>query len=308
MSNLRPFRQISLVAAAVLIGGCGGSLGSGTTHGRTSPAPVARPSGESVSHLAAANRAASGEQGGQGGSAHAQFVAFARAVNLRTQDVPGFRPAPDTGGHIRVHNKAFEDSSAYGRCFRFAKEARALIKRSSDTLQTTTKFSRSTGPQFAKIKSTVEVARSRATARRELREGEKALANAAARRCLSRAFDALGGQNQLIHVRAGTMRITVGNFRMTPLSVAAATHGTDGGFGFSMTLAVTYRLTARGRTFIFPTSLGLDVLGFVVGRSTVTLVTTALGSSFPPALEASSFATLISRASTAAGSYPDVLH
>jgi hypothetical protein len=234
-------------------------------------------------------------------------VAFARAVNLRAQDVPGFTVTPDTGRHIRPHNRAFEDSSAYGRCFRIAKPAHPLVKLASAKLGSQTRFSRSTGPQFGRISSVVEVAGSLATTRKELRQGKKALADPAARRCLSRAFDTLGSQNQAIHLRGATVRVTVGNFRMAPLSVAAATRGTDGGFGFSMTLAVTYLVEAHGRAFTFPTSLGVDVIGFAVGRATVTLTTMALGSQFPPELEATSFAALVSRASAAARTYPDVL-
>ena len=292
----------------MLIVGCGGSTGSPTTSASGSPVPAPRPARQSALHLTIANDAGAGSHAASGQSAHAQFVAFARAVNLRAQDVPGFRLAPpDRGGKVRVHNKAFEDSSAYGRCVRIGKQEHPLVKRTSGKLMSPTTFSRSTGPRFEQVSSRVEVARSLATSRKELREGERALASATSRRCLSRVFDALGSQNQVIHFPGGTMRVTVGNLRMTPVSVAAATRGTDGGFGFSMTLAVTYRVKAHGRAVTFPTSLGIDVIGFVVGRATVMLTTMAMGSSFPPGLEASSFAELVSRASAAARRYPDVL-
>jgi hypothetical protein len=305
--NLRAVQQISLTAAALLIVGCGGSTASRTTSATGSPAAAA-PAGESVSHLPIANHTAAGSRSAHVRSAHAQFVAFAGAVNLRAPDVPGFKLAPDTGRKIRVHNKAFEDGSAYGRCFQVAKQARPLLKLASGKFASPSTFSRSAGPRFEQISSGVEVAASLAAARKELREGQRALADAAARRCLSRVFDTLGSQNQAIHLRGGaTMRVTVGNFRMAPLSVAAAKRGTGGGFGFSMTLAVTYAIQARGRAFTFPTSLGVDVIGFAVGRATVTLTTMALGSSFPPGLEASSFAELVTRASAAARTYPDVL-
>ena len=309
MPKLRAAQQISLTAAAaVLIAGCGGSTGSPTTSSPSgSPTAAVRPAAKSVSQLTIAKTTSPRSRAARARSAHAQFVAFSRAVNLHAQDVPGFTVKPETGQRIRPHNKAFEEGSAYGRCFRFAKQARPLVKLNSAKLASPTTFSRSTGPQFEQISSAVEVAASLAATRRQLSEGKKSLADPAARRCLARTFDTLGSQNQAIHLHGATMRVTVGNFRMAPLPVAPTTRGTDGGFGFSMTLAVTYRINARGRTFVFPTSLGVDVIGFAVGRATVTQTTMALGRAFPPGLEAGTFVALVSRATAAARTYPDVL-
>lgn len=307
MPNLRTAVQISLtVAAAVLLGGCGGSNASRTTTASRAPAAAPGANRVPVAHHASAAADRGASRSAQGQSTHAQLATFARAVNLRAKDVPGF-PLARRKAHIRVHNRALEGNSAYARCLHLAKQARPVVKLGSGKFASPSRFSVQSGPQFEQVESGVEIARSLSTARKELRQGERALANEASRSCLARAFDALGGQNQPIHLHGATMRVTVGNFRMAPLSVAAATRGTDGGFGFSMKLAVTYFLTAHGRSFTFPTSLELDVLGFALGRATVTLTTMALGSSFPAELEAGAFATLVSRASAAARAYPDVL-
>jgi len=220
-------------------------------------------------------------------------------VNLRAQDVPGFTVAPPQAKR-RAHNKAFEDTSAYRRCWQGAKQVKPLLELSSS------KFETGSALRSKQLSSTVAVAPSLATARRELREAKSAIASPNARRCLARVFDLLGRQAQAVPVGHASLTITVGKLRFVPIPVAEAARGSDGGFGFSMTLDVRYVVTLRGRTVTYPTSLQLDALGFVVGRATVGLGSFGLGTAAPPALEASAFSALVSRARSAARAYPAV--
>jgi hypothetical protein len=284
----RAAQQISLLAAVALIAGCGGS--AAPRSGSSARPASAEPIGSTGAAVSSAPR---------GQSAHAQLVRFARAVNLRAQDVPGFTVEPKHA-KTRPHNRAFEDGSAYRRCFGGAKEVKPLVKLASSNFQT--------GPALhsQQVSSSVAIAPSLATAHRELREGRKAIESAKARRCLSRLFDTLGAQGQAIHVGRGTVKVKVGNLRFVPIAVSAAAQGTDGGVGLSMKLAVRYVLSARGRTITYPTSLQLDVLDFLLGRASVNLSTIGFGASLPPELEASAFTRLVSRAVAAARTHPDV--
>lgn len=284
----RAAQQISLLAAVALIAGCGGS--AAPRSGSSARPATAEPIG---------NTGAAASSAPRGQSAHAQLVGFARAVNLRAQDVPGFTVAP-RHAKARAHNRAFEDESGYRRCFRGAREVKPLVKLPSS------RFQRGPALHSQQVSSSVAIAPSLATARSELREGRKAIESAKARRCLTRLFDALGAQGQAVHVGRGTVKVKVGNLHFVPIAVSAAAQGTDGGVGLSMKLDVRYVVSVRGRTITYPTSVQLDVLDFLLGRATVDLSTIGFGSSLAPELEASAFTRLVSRAVAAARTYPDV--
>jgi hypothetical protein len=287
----RVAQQISLIAAVALIAGCGGTAAPRSGSASSSPPVSAQPIGNTAS---AASPAAHGL------SAHAQLVGFARAVNLRPQDAPGFTLAPKRG-KTRTHNKAFEEGSAYRRCFHVAKEVKPVVKLASR------KYQIGTSLHTNQVSSTVSIAPSPAIAGSGLHEAKKVIESATARRCLTRLFDSLGAQGQTIHGRRATVQVKVGNLHFVPLPVAQAAGGTDGSVGLSMKLDVRYVVSARGRTVTYRTSLQLDVLDFRVGRATVELGTMGFGVSFPPELEASAFSQLVSRALAAARTYPDVM-
>jgi hypothetical protein len=279
-----------LIAAVALIAGCGGSSAPRTGSAPSSPPVSAQPIGNTVGAASPAAR---------GPSAHAQLVGFGRAVNLRPQDVPGFSLAPKQP-KTRPHNKAFEDGSAFRRCFPVAKEVKPVVKLSSSKYQIGTPL------HTNQVSSSVSIAPSLAIARRETRETKKALESATARRCLTRQFDVLGAQSQAIHTHHATLEMKVGNLHVVPIAVSEAARGTDASIGLSMKLSVTYIVSARGRTVTVPASLEFDVLAFLVGRASVDLTTISLGASFPPELEATAFSQLVSRALGAARTYPDV--
>jgi hypothetical protein len=290
VSLTRAAQQLSLIAAVALIAGCGGSSAPRSGSASSSPPASAQPIGNTTS---AAPPAAHGL------SAHEQMVGFARAVNLRAQDVPGFNVAPRQR-KTRTRIKAFEDESAYRRCFRIGKEVKPLVKLSSS------KFQIGTSLHTNQVSSTVSIAPTLAIARNELRKGKKVIESPTARRCLTRMFDSLGSQGQAIHVPHATVRVKLGNLQFVPLPASEAARGTAGSVGVSMKLAVRYIVSARGRTLTVPTTLELDALEFLVGRATVDLGTIGLGASFPPELEASAFSQMVSRALAASHRYPDV--
>jgi hypothetical protein len=287
---IRVAQQISLIAAVALIAGCGGS--AAPQSGSTSSSPPA-------SAAPIANTTGAPSPAAHGLSAHAQLVGFARAVNLRAQDVPGFSLAPRKP-KTRTRIKAFEDESAYRRCFRIPKEVKPVVKLGSS------KFQLGTGLHTNEVSSSVSIAPTLAIARRELRKGKKVIESPTTRRCLTRMFDSLGSHGQAIHVPHATVRVKLGNLRFVPFPVSDAARGTDGSVGVSMKLAVRYIVSARGRTVTVPTTLELDALEFLVGRASVSLGTIGLGASFPPELEASAFSQLVSRALAASHAYPDV--
>jgi hypothetical protein len=285
----RVAQQISLIAAVALIAGCGGS--AAPQSGSTSSSPPA-----SAAPIANTTGAASPAAHALG--AHAQLVGFARAVNLRAQDAPGFTVAPRRA-KTRSHNSASEDETL-DRCLGVAKEVKPVVKLGSSKFQIGTRL------HTNEVSSSVSIAPTLAIARRELREAKKVLASPGARRCLTRLFGSLSMQGRTTHVRGATVHVHLGALHIAPIAVSEAARGTDGGVGLSMKLGVRYIASARGRTVTVPTTLEFDVLAFLVGRAGVDLTTTGLGASFPPELEASAFSQLVSRALAAAHAYPDV--
>jgi hypothetical protein len=279
---------ISLTAVVGAAAGCGGTSSPSPGATSVSPQATARP---------IANTAGTGAQPVRGSSAHAQYVGFARAVNLRAGDLPGFVGKPKKHRHRNLHNKAFEADSQYRRCFSIGKQTKTVFKASSDEFSDVGRLS------YASASSQVEIAPTIATAQRELATIRKALGDPASARCLARIFDRLGAQSQPIRTAKGTVRITVGGLRLAPLQVGSATAGTDGGLGLSLGMNVTYTVSARGRTATLPTPLHLEVLAFAVGRGEVTLTVITLGQPFPPEREARLFSLLVSRAVAARHEY-----
>jgi hypothetical protein len=217
------------LTTAVAVAGCGGSSSS-SSPGSTSVSPpaAATPIASTSAIASPLTRAV---------SARAQYAGFARAVNLRPGDVPGFVAEPRRRERVHPHNKAFEDESQYRRCFAGGKQAKPLPKARSE------KFARGGGLHSESVSSEIEIAPTFARAQHELAAARSALSNPASRRGLARAFDALGTQSQAIQVGKGrvrgSIRITVGNLRITPLSLGSITHDTDGGFGSNVAMTVT---------------------------------------------------------------------
>ena len=284
----RAILGISLGPILAAGAGCGGS-GSPEKATARAPLPVAATPianatgiGPSASHAAT----------------RAEFVAFARAVNLRPGDVPGFGAKPKKAKHFKLRNKAFEGDAQYRRCLNTSKFPKAVFKEASD------EFKAGRGLNFKLIHSQVEVAPTAATAQHELSTIRGLLAHRAVRDCLTGVFDRLGRESQPIQTGKVSVRIVVGGLSLAPLQVTSASGGTDGGFGLSMRMAITYVASFRGRTLTFPTSLNLELLAFLIGRGEVTLAAEALGEPPAPELVARLYSLLVSRATAARQAYP----
>jgi hypothetical protein len=285
----RAIIAISLAPALAFGLGCGDS-GSSTPGAGSVPRPA--------SAIPVANTSRAAPPPKTAPSAHAQFVGFARVVNLRSQDVPGFAGKPKRREHFNLHNKAFEADSQYRRCFKVGKFPKSVFKASSDA------FKAGSGLHLEFTHSEVEVAPTLATAQRELSTIRRMLGDPAVRGCLAGLFDQLGTQSQPIPYGKASVRVVVGDLKLAPLPLGSATAGTDGGFGLSLSMAITYVASYGERKLTVPTSLHLEVLAVLVGRGEVTLSTETLGEPFPPELEATLFSLLVSRAVAARQRYP----
>jgi hypothetical protein len=269
---LRTILTIALTACPALAAGCGSA---GSSSSPAVPGLVAR------SHS----------------SAHKQYAEFANAVNLRADDVPGFVAEPNRREHGHVDNPALEGGTAFRRCFGRFPQSKPVFKGGSE------KFKSGGGLASESVSSSVEVMRSATLADREMSLVRKVLASASDQACLSRLFDRLGSEGRPRRVGAATLRITVGRLVLTPIPVGAPASGSSPGAGLSITMNVTYHVSARGRVLAIPAALHLDALAIVVGRAEVTLSTITLGAAFPADMEAQLFSRLAARASNASHFY-----
>ena len=254
----------------------------------------------SGSHVSVANTSGNRSHVARRLSAHAQYAAFARAVNLRYEDLPGFSVAPNKKHHVSPHNKALENGAVFRRCFRGFTEAKPVFRRHS------TKFKAGTSLHLVEVSSEVEMGRSVAHARSELARAKRALGSAATQHCLASSFDALGTQGAPLHVGRATVHITVGDLHLVLIPMSSVTKDTDGAAGLTMTFTVDYRASIRGRVFTRAVPFQLDSFTYLIGRADVTLSVITFGTSFPPEMEARLFSALVSRGLTAAHGYPSI--
>ena len=87
------------------------------------------------------------------------------------------------------------------------------------------------------------------------------------------------------------------------IDLGAPAPGTEGGFGTSISMGITYHLAIRGRNLTLPVNFYLDGLAFGVGRAAISLSTISFRHPFPAALESHLYSLLTSRAA-AAQRYP----
>lgn len=276
---------IALALATVLgISGCGGS---------------GNPSSQTTSNTGA-GKASLTAASSNAENSRPQFLAFANAVNLKPQDMPGFVGKTKESEHGSQIVNSVKDKARYERCLGIGKQGKPLFKHSSE------KFEAGRGLRYLSASSEVEVARTKARAEKELTIARGVLTSPAKRGCVAQAFEALLGGTHTIHTRGHAVRITIGNTRVQPLEVGAAAAGTSGGFGISFSMDVTYSFSVYGRALTLPGVFYVDSLDFVVGRASVGLTTMTFGSPFPPAREATLFSLLVTRARNAGRDFPAI--
>ena len=247
---------LALLAIGGLLGACGSSHSATTTIARA--AATTPHAGAFTGTPVGAGRPLT----------KAQARAFARAVNLRPQDLPGFKvPRPE-----REHETSAEKQQghAFLRCVGSVAFKRALFEAGSKN------FERQTSSSTESVHSDVEVARTPALAAEEL----AAAHSEHARACLSSFLQQLLGAQG--HSEGGTVG---------PVSVEVFTPsapGTAGTFG--------WRISATFSLHGIQVPARFDILGFGYRTAVVIL----LHSGFPqlPASskEQSLFSLLISRA------------
>lgn len=231
----------------------------------------------------------------------AQYLAFANAVNLRPEDIPGFAAKPKEAARRHSH-KTPENQAQYQRCVGTGSEAKPLLDAGSDD------FTSSHGLHIDSVDSKVQIMSTSATVLQELARVEKTLQNPAARSCLARLFEkTLSTKNKTLHKNGASVRIRIRGVQLAPVPLGSLIAGTEGGFGMNISMNVTYIVSVRGRHATVSVPLSFDILAFGVGRAEVTLASEALSEKFPRELEGKLLSLLVSRALTASHEYPDIL-
>ena len=193
-------------------------------------------------------------------------VAFARAVNLTSADVPGFTPSSRREGEsarekqLQSRLRQCVGPLSFGGPLADAQSPAFKLRRDILDLG---------------VSSEVAVAPTPALATREL----AAIRGARARECFSHYLDLLleGQRNLGAHLR--------------PVSIASGTPpapGASGSFGWRITATLTV-----GRV---PLSLYVDILGFILGPARVTLVSSGVLRPFPAAVQQRLYELLLARA------------
>jgi hypothetical protein len=252
-----PF-TLALLASGALFGACG----------RSNPTAVS-----TVTVQASTSGPHTGTQQtppaapGGGSSAKTQALAFARAVNLTSADVPGFKSSTEHHSETGTEKRRERELQS---CAGTGLEAGASIAQESSPA-----FKLERGILDLSVNSEVSVARTPALAAKEL----ATVRSSHFRACLTRYLDLLFGEQD----RPGT---TVG-----PISLVQGTPpapGASGSFGWRITATIT----TRGVKLPFYQ----DMLGFVYGSAEISLVSSGALRPFPAAVEQQLFSLLLERA------------
>lgn len=245
---------LALMAVGGLLSSCGkgersASVRTVTVQARTKPSK--EPSGGSA----------------QGGSAKAQAQAFARAVNLRAGDVPGFRTAPHederSSSTEKLHYKELQ------RCVGSGEDSHPLVEAASPS------FQRKASIAQVSVSSSVTVHSSAALTKKEL----ETVRSPHTRSCFSKFFRGIFSGSAYKGTTIGPVSLENG----TPPAA-----GTSGSFGWRL------RTSLSVHSLRIP--FDLDILGFFYGRSSVALMSFGVAVPFPAATEQQLFLLLLSRA------------
>jgi hypothetical protein len=193
-------------------------------------------------------------------------VAFAHAVNLTSDDVPGFTPS-EKHSSSSEHEKRLEHAML--QCAGVAAKTKGVLEESSEDFQLKHQIL-----DFS-VSSEVSV---QASAVQAL-HGLAAIRSPHVRSCFSHYLQLLFAGEQVKGATAGPVKIQAG----TPPAP-----GTSGGFG--------WRVTATFTVHGVKLPIYLDFLGFVDGPAEVTLLSSGLLRPFPASVQQHLFSLLLSRA------------
>jgi hypothetical protein len=253
----RTLLTLSLVLAGALLAACGkGSMATSarvttvTAPGKSAPAGKTPPTTGQPSQP----------------SSRPQALAFARAVNLTSADVPGFaaseKHSKDSSSEKRLERQMLSCAGIGGSSRTVLEEGSKDFKLKHQILDLS-------------VSSEVAVQSSAADAQK----GLAAIRSAHVRGCFSKYLQQIFNGEQTKGATPGPVTIQAG----TPPAP-----GVDGSFGWR----VTATFLVRG----IKVPIYLDFLGFVDGPSQVTLLSSGLLEPFPAAVQQHLFALLLARA------------
>jgi hypothetical protein len=224
-------------------------------------------------------------------SEHAQYVAFAAAVNLRPGDLPGFAvsgPGVSGGG------------SGGGNCGLGALGGRPLANFPSDQFES--------GSAIANEQSSseVDIESSPAVAREADEALQRALRKQSTRRCLTNGIGG-GIKRSLLNVSArhqGELQVLSSQVRLGEPSSSPPPSGIDAGAELSVAVRVEIRVAANGREARTWLSLYLETQLLAIGRAQVALTVVSINKAFPATLETRLYGLTVSRAVAGASQFP----
>jgi hypothetical protein len=259
-------RRTLLTLALVLVGASLAACGKGSltrSAGVTTGTTVTAPSKSSPQSKAPRASAPGGQPSGK-----PQALAFARAVNLTSADVPGFtateKHSKDSTSEKRLEHQMLSCAGIGGSTETVLEEGSKDFKLKRRILD------------FG-VSSEVAVQSSAAAAQK----GLAAIRSAHVRGCFSNYLQQIFKGEQTKDATPGRVTIQAG----TPPAP-----GMDGSFGWR----VTATFLVRG----LKVPIYLDFLGFVDGPSQVTLLSSGVLEPFPAAVQQHLFALLLARAKT----------
>jgi hypothetical protein len=271
-----------LVLAAVAIGACGkgsrtqtvvrtaAASGPGTT--ATPPASTTLPSGTGTAPGTTPPSSTTPSTPGTTPSTpsqaptHESALAFARAVNLTSSDVPGFTSSEK---HSSSSEREKRLERAMLRCSGVGGGTKGVLEESSKDFQLKHQIL-----DFS-VSSEVSVQASSAQAL----HGLDAIRSPHVRTCFSHYLSLVFKSEQVKGATAGPVKIQAG----TPPAP-----GTAGGFGWRVTATFTVKKVKL--------PIYLDFLGFVDGPAEVTLLSSGLLRPFPASVQQHLFSLLLTRA------------
>jgi hypothetical protein len=244
-----------LLATGALVGGCGG-------HGANTTAPGATTTTKTQAKAAAKPFQPLAPK------AQVKARAFARAVNLRATDVPGFAVS-----HAQEHHREGANEKRLSRelreCAGRQRESRDLLEAGSG------EFERKAGLASQEVSSQVAVQQSAARAAEDL----ATFRGGRARSCLSRYFAKL-----LSGLSAHGTRVS----KVSTRYGSPPAPGTTGAFGLRVTATLSFRSVQI--------PFYLDYLVFVDGAAEVSLRSEGTPVPFPARAEERLFSLLVERA------------
>jgi hypothetical protein len=198
----------------------------------------------------------------------AQAQAFARAVNLKAADLPGFSVSPEHG-HEHETEAEKRLKPELRRCSGSTVEAKAIVEAGSQ------KFERSAGIASASVSSEVTIAQTATLSAKEL----AAIRSGRLPKCLAHYFEQLLKSQDFHGASVGPVTTKQGS---------PPAPGMTGSFG----LRFTATITLHGIQVPFY----VDILGFADGPAEVSLDTFGIPRPFPGTVEERLFSLLVERA------------